>query len=93
MGLYGNLWLVVIAVFVLGATGEARTVELETALEPHVVAEAMIRRVVVADPSDAAIDTARRAWGEGSDVVLVTGRGRVGRCRRRRPRRRHPTGS
>jgi CBS domain-containing protein len=79
IGLYGNLWLVVIAAFVfLAATAEARVVELEAALEPHTVAEAMSRHVVVAGPSDAAVDVARLAVAEGSDVVVVAGRGRVG---------------
>lgn len=78
-GLYTNIWLLFIAVFIfMAATGEERDVEMTAAVHGRRVEEAMLRGVAVVPTSTAIREAVSEALSSGLDVVIVQAPGRVG---------------
>ena len=79
VGLYVNIWLIVIAVFVyFGAGAEVRIVEVEARLSPFRVRDAMTAPIPQVDALASAVDVARRAMLGRWDAVAVVIDGRLG---------------
>lgn len=78
-GLYANVWLLFIAVFIyLAASGEAQQTEVDASLAGHRVADATIQ-VPLVPASSSAGEAAAEAVAAGREVVVVIGpRGDLG---------------
>lgn len=78
-GLYTNIWLLFIAVFIfMAATAEARDVEMTAAVHGRRVEEAMLRGVVVVPAATTLRQAVTEALSTGMDVVIIQAPGRVG---------------